>query len=246
MSDHDAPASGSDPADSPAPTPVPTPTPAPVIAVDGPSGSGKGTLASALAAELGWHLLDSGALYRIVGWAATQRGVDLAAQNALAELAAGLEIQFTPGGVRVDGRLIKDEIRSEGAGLAASTVAAHPAVREALEGVQLDMRKAPGLVADGRDMGTVVFPDAAVKIFLIASAQERARRRQAQLAQRGVEAEYTELLVAIQSRDERDRSRPVSPLVAADDAVTMDSTRLNIDEVIAQALALVRARLPQS
>lgn len=227
-------------------TPIDRPDPAvPVIAVDGPSGSGKGTLAGALAAQLGWHLLDSGALYRIVGWVATQRGLDLAAEDPLAQLAAGLSIEFTATDVLVDATQVTQEIRSEAAGLAASTVAAHPAVRQALAGVQLNMRKPPGLVADGRDMGTVVFPDALLKIFLVASAAERARRRQAQLAQRGVSADYEELLAAIHSRDERDRSRPVSPLVPAADAVTLDSTSLSIDAVIAQSTALLQERLPE-
>jgi len=214
----------------------------PVIAVDGPSGSGKGTLASALAALLGWHLLDSGALYRIVGWAANERGIDFAAQSALADMAAGLSIKFSADGVFVDGEAVDEVIRSEASGLAASTVAAHAGVRQALEAVQLNLRQLPGLVADGRDMGTVVFPDAFLKIFLVASAQERARRRQVQLAERGVEAEYTQLLVAIQSRDERDRSRAISPLVPASDAVVMDSTSMSIDEVIEQAMILVGER----
>ena len=216
---------------------------APVIAVDGPSGSGKGTLAGAIAARLGWHLLDSGALYRIVGWAAHERGIDFAAQSTLAELAAQLNIEFTREGIFVDGDAVDVAIRSEGAGLAASRVAAHPGVRKALNDVQLNRRQLPGLVADGRDMGTVVFPDAALKIFLVASAQERAKRRQIQLEQRGVPAEYTQLLVAIQSRDERDRTRAVSPLVPAADAVVMDSTNLTINEVIEQAMELVESRL---
>lgn len=216
---------------------------APVIAVDGPSGSGKGTLAGAIAARLGWHLLDSGALYRIVGWAAHERGIDFAAQSTLAELAAQLNIEFTREGIFVDGDAVDVAIRSEGAGLAASRVAAHPGVRKALNDVQLKRRQLPGLVADGRDMGTVVFPDAALKIFLVASAQERAKRRQIQLEQRGVPAEYTQLLVAIQSRDERDRTRAVSPLVPAADAVVMDSTNLTINEVIEQAMELVESRL---
>lgn len=214
----------------------------PVIAVDGPSGSGKGTLASALASQLGWHLLDSGALYRIVGWAANERGIDFAAQSALADMTAGLSIKFSADGIFVDGEAVDEVIRSEASGLAASSVAAHGGVRQALEAVQLNLRQPPGLVADGRDMGTAVFPDAFLKIFLVASAQERARRRQAQLAERGVEAEYTQLLVAIQSRDERDRSRAISPLVPAADAVVLDSTSMSIDEVIEQAMGLVVER----
>ena len=217
-------------------------TQAPVIAIDGPSGSGKGTLAKALAAKLGWHLLDSGSLYRIVGWAAESRGVPLDAESQLAELTLGLDIRFDEGETWVDGVGAEAHIRSEEAGALASLVAALPAVRQALEHVQKSMQKPPGLVADGRDMGTVVFTAAELKIFLEASAEVRAQRRYKQLKDKGSPANVRALLAAIKDRDERDKGRAVSPLVPARDAVILDSTTMTIDAVIDRALSLARER----
>ena len=214
----------------------------PVITIDGPSGSGKGTLAKALASTLGWHLLDSGSLYRIVGWAAQSRGVGLDDEARLVDLTLGLDIRFETGETWVDGEGAEAYIRSEEAGTAASLVAALPAVRAALDGVQKSMRKPPGLVADGRDMGTVVFTTAALKIFLEASPEVRAERRYKQLKEKGSPANVRALLRAIKDRDERDKGRAVSPLVPAEDAVVLDSTTMNIDAVIERALELARER----
>jgi len=208
----------------------------PVITIDGPGGSGKGTLATALASRLGWHLLDSGSLYRIVGWAAQERGA------ALAAMALGLDIRFAGDETWVDGVATEIHIRTEEAGAAASHVAALPEVRSALDAVQKSLRKPPGLVADGRDMGTVVFPAAALKIYLEASAAVRAERRHKQLKEKGSPASLRALLEAIEERDERDKRRAVSPLVPAEDAVILDSTAMTIDAVIDRALALAKDR----
>ncbi len=214
----------------------------PVITIDGPSGSGKGTLARALAQALGWHLLDSGSLYRIVGWAAQSRGLPLDDEPRLAELALSLNIRFDGAETWVDGVGAESHIRNEEAGAAASLVAALPAVRRALDTVQKSMRKPPGLVADGRDMGTVVFVSAQLKIFLEASAEVRAQRRYKQLKEKGSPANVRALLEAIKDRDERDKGRAVSPLVPAEDAVILDSTTMTIDAVIDRALELARER----
>jgi len=215
---------------------------APVVAVDGPSGSGKGTLAAALARRLRFHYLDSGALYRIVARAGLDAGIPVTDGPALAALATGLAIEFDLGPtavtVRVDGVDRSSAIRAEPISVAASQVAALPAVRAALLAVQRSFRKRPGLVADGRDMGTVVFRDARLKIFLEASAESRAERRynqlrHNQLMDKDLGVSLRGLLESIRERDQRDRSRAASPLVAAPDAVVIDSTHLSIDAVFA-------------
>jgi len=215
----------------------------PVIAVDGPSGSGKGTLSAALARRLGWRFLDSGALYRIVARAALQARAPLDDGPAVAGLASGLDIHFelAPDDVvvRVDGRDESAAIRMEAVGLAASKVAALPELRAALLTLQRAFRGAPGLVADGRDMGTVVFPDARLKIFLEASAEARARRRYNQLKDKDLGVSLPGLLASIRERDERDRSRAASPLRPATDAVVIDSTSLSIDAVFEVVWKLV-------
>ena len=214
----------------------------PVITVDGPSGSGKGTLSIRLAEHLGWHQLDSGALYRILAEKARIDDVGLANETALVTLASALEVRFEDGLVWLDNRDVTDEIRSETVGVAASKVAAIGPVREAIVGLQQSFRQAPGLVADGRDMGTVIFPDAVVKIFLEASASVRAERRYNQLKNKGLGVSLRALLETIEERDERDRERTVSPLRPASDAVVIDSSTMSIDEVVEHVIALVGRR----
>jgi len=204
----------------------------PVIAVDGPGGSGKGTLARAVAEQLGWHLLDSGALYRIVGVMCLQRSVPLDDETAVAALASSLDISFAGEQVMVNGVNLSDEIRTEDAGVVASQIAPFAAVRAAVLALQRSLRRAPGLVADGRDMGTVVFADANLKIFLDASASERAQRRYKQLKNKGLSVSLRGLLAQIQERDARDRGRAVAPLKPADDALIVDSTAMSIDAVL--------------
>lgn len=220
---------------------------APVIAVDGPSGAGKGTLCHRLASALGWHLLDSGALYRVTGQACVLEGVDWGDQRAVTEVARHLQVAFetAPSGevlVTYRGQDISRAIRTEEGGRGASTVAAIPAVREALLARQREFRQSPGLVADGRDMGTVVFPDAPLKIFLTASAEERARRRYLQLLEKGENVSLPRLLEDIEERDARDRSRAVAPLVPAEDAVVIDSSQLPIEDVFDRVMATARER----
>ena len=216
---------------------------APVITVDGPGGSGKGTVTQMLARKLGWHLLDSGALYRLTALAAVRQGVALNDEEGLVKVAAGLDVAFepTPEGepVRVilAGQDVTADIRTESAGDNASKVAVMQSVRDALLQRQRDFRQAPGLVADGRDMGTVVFPDAPVKIFLTASAEERARRRYSQLKGAGVDVNIDALLEEIRVRDERDINRSAAPLKPADDAQVIDSTGLSIEEVLDRCMA---------
>ncbi|MBK5144793.1 (d)CMP kinase [Budviciaceae bacterium BWR-B9] len=219
----------------------------PVITVDGPSGVGKGTLCQALAEKLGWHLLDSGAIYRVLALAALHHEVDLASEEALVPLAIHLDVRFISQQnqlqVILEGETVTNEIRNETVGNAASQVAAFPRVREALLRRQRAFREAPGLIADGRDMGTIVFPDAPVKIFLDASAEERARRRMLQLQEKGQCVKFERLLSEIQERDSRDRNRAVAPLVPAADALMMDSTHMSVDDVIERALAYVQSVL---
>ena len=216
----------------------------PVIAIDGPSGTGKGTLAARLAARLGWHCLDSGALYRVLGLAAERAGLDLDDGSALEPLAAALPVTFEGAQVLLGGDDVGDLIRTERAGSAASRVAAHPGVRGALLEWQRRQARPPGLVADGRDMGTVVFPAAPLKVFLDASPEERAARRYKQLIEKGLDANLADLAEDIRRRDERDRNRPVAPLRAAEDAILVDSTRMSIDEVFDRVLGEARRVFP--
>jgi cytidylate kinase len=214
----------------------------PVITVDGPSGSGKGTLAWQLAQHLAWHYLDSGAIYRVLALAANKHNIALTDQKKLASLAQHLDVQFvsdsagTPVKVFSEGLDVSDTIRSENFGNAASKIAALPKVREALLIRQQAFRKAPGLVTDGRDMGTVVFPEATLKIFLTANSQERAQRRYKQLKGKGIDANLNCLEKEIAERDARDYKRNVAPLKAADGAIILDSTKLAISDVFQQVL----------
>jgi cytidylate kinase len=229
-----------------------------IITIDGPSGAGKGTLTQLVADKLGWNILDSGALYRILGVATEQAGIDLSvgslsetSKNTITELARHLDVEFqlNPDSGEVEpflkGVNLAKQIRTDEAGQSASKVAAIPSVRDALLARQRDFEQAPGLVADGRDMGTVVFCDAPVKIFLTASAECRAKRRYQQLINKGVGANMRALLESIQARDERDRTRPVAPLVPAADAFVIDSSDLTIDQVLAQVIDFTSKKLPE-
>jgi len=216
--------------------------PVPVITVDGPSGVGKGTLSQLLARRFGWHFLDSGALYRLTAMAAQRHGVALDDEPAVAAVAAALDVVFQTGDqgqvrVLLENHDVSDDIRTEQAGNNASKVAALPAVREALLQRQRDFAIAPGLVADGRDMGTTVFPEADLKIFLTASARVRAERRYKQLKEKGFDANLMSLIEEIEQRDERDRSRSASPLRPAEGAVSIDTSSKSIDEVMAEVLS---------
>jgi cytidylate kinase len=222
----------------------------PVLAVDGPSGAGKGTICRQVAERMGWRLLDSGALYRLVAVAAGHHDLSLEDATALAGLAANLDVEFKvddTGGERVllDGRDVSAEIRSETCGNRASRVAALPAVREALVTLQHRFRRQPGLVADGRDMGTVIFPDAEAKVFLTASPEARAQRRYKQLIEKGFDANLRSLCTEIAERDARDCQREVSPLKPAEDALVIDTTRLSIDQVVERVLEHLRNSLHQ-
>ncbi len=212
----------------------------PVVAIDGPSGSGKGTIGKLLAQKLGWHYLDSGALYRLTALAALRRQVDFGDAKALGAVAAGLDVRFAPAAagerVYLDGEDVADELRTEQAGDAASKVAAVPEVRAALLRRQRDFAVPPGLVADGRDMGTVVFPDAILKVVLTASAEARAMRRHKQLKEKGIDVSLPDLSWDIAQRDARDANRTVAPFKPAPDAQVIDSTSLTPEEVVAHIL----------
>lgn len=218
----------------------------PVVTIDGPSGTGKGTIADRLAQRLGWQCLDSGAIYRVLGLAAERRGLDLDAAEPLARLAAGLRLKFLDSRTFLDGEDVTDAIRTETAGSAASRAAAHGAVRDALLDWQRAAARSPGLVADGRDMGSVVFPDARLKVFLTASAEERAERRYNQLKLNGLDVSLADLARAIRERDERDSNRSVAPLRPPQGALIVDTTSLSIDEVLDRILEAVRRVLPDS
>lgn len=222
-----------------------TPT---VITIDGPSGSGKGTLSQLLAKKIGFHLLDSGALYRLVALAALKQGVNIQDEQQVEKVAAQLDVRFdiTAEHTRIllSGEDVTRAIRSEIISMNASVVAAYPGVREALLKRQRDFRQLPGLVADGRDMGTTVFPDADIKIFLTASAEARAQRRYKQLVEKGESVDINALIKDIQERDERDSKRTVSPLKPAADAILLDSTQMTIEEVLEAMLNLVKGGKP--
>lgn len=220
---------------------------APIITIDGPSGSGKGTISAVLAQTLGWHILDSGALYRLTALGALEANVDLAHVDTVVEIAKNVRIRFQPIEkeqiIYLNDTDVTDEIRSETVGDAASRVAAMQPVRDALLDRQRAFAKAPGLIADGRDMGTVVFPDAELKVFLTASAEERANRRYKQLIDKNFDVNLRALLQEIEQRDERDSSRAAAPLRPADDAVVIDSSNLDIAAVVARIVALKNQRL---
>lgn len=222
----------------------------PVITVDGPGGTGKGTLSSSLANWLGWHFLDSGALYRVLALAAERHNIGPENIASLADLGRNLDVIFKQSAsgegksVILEGDEVTNQIRTESCGNSASRIAALPEVRAALLDRQHGFRKPPGLVADGRDMGTVVFPDAGLKIYLTASVEERARRRYKQLKEKGFDVNLPQLSVEITERDARDSQRTVSPLRPADDAAVIDTTHLNIEDVIDRVKVLVRVRFP--
>ena len=221
----------------------------PVIAIDGPVGSGKGTVARRVAAELGFRLLDSGALYRVLALAARTRGTSFDDARALARLAQGLDVAFAAGDAASSPRPllagvdVEDAIRTERCGNDASRLSAHPEVRGALLALQHRFRRAPGLVADGRDMGSVVFPDAPVKVFLTATARERVERRYKQLMAKGIDVSVARLAGEMAERDRRDRERGAAPLKQAEDAVVVDTTGVDVDTVVARILGIVRSRL---
>lgn len=212
----------------------------PVIAIDGPSASGKGTVAALVARELGFHYLDSGAIYRVTAHAAQRAGVALEDEAALAALARRLDLRFDGVEVYLNGTPVGDVVRTEEAGRAASRIAALPALRAALLELQRDFRRPPGLVTDGRDMGSVVFPDATVKVFLTASAEERAQRRYKQLIEKGFDASLAGLLQDLRERDARDAARSAAPLQQSADAELLDTTGLTIQEAMARVLRWYR------
>jgi cytidylate kinase len=213
-----------------------------VITIDGPTASGKGTVAARVAAQLGYHYLDSGALYRLVALRALEEGVSDTSAEGLAALAAQMQPRFHDGRVELEQRNVTQAIRTEEVSRTASRVAVHAPVRAALRDLQLAFRRPPGLVADGRDMGTVVFPSADLKIFLTASLEARAERRYKQLIEKGLTANIRDLLADLRIRDERDSTRATAPLRPAEDAYRLDSSTLSIDEVVAQILTWYRDR----
>ncbi len=208
----------------------------PVITIDGPTASGKGTVAGRVAETLGFALLDSGALYRLTALSALEGGVDLTDEPAVAKLAAGLQVVFQGERILLAGREVSDAIRAEHVGVAASRIATLPAVRSALVDLQHSFRKAPGLVADGRDMGTVIFPDAGLKVFLTASVEARADRRYKQLIGKGFSANMADLLQDLRERDARDTQRAVAPLKPAEGAHLLETSDMSIDQAVAQVL----------
>ena len=210
----------------------------PVITIDGPPASGKGTVAQRVASALGWAVLDSGALYRLTALAVQQQGIDPENETAVAHVAATLDVQFLPDEILLTGQEVSELIRQEHVGNLASRLAPNPKLRAALLSRQRAFRLAPGLVADGRDMGTIVFQDAQVKIFLIADVQARAQRRAKQLIEKGISANLQDLLADMRARDARDTQRSVAPLVAAKDAHVVDSSTLTIDQTVQSILDL--------
>jgi cytidylate kinase len=210
--------------------------PVPVIAIDGPTASGKGTVAHLVADKLGFHYLDSGALYRLTALMAIRRDTDLHDEHALAKLAEHLPCSFTGGEILLANEPVTNAIRAESVGNMASKIAALPTVRHALFALQLGFRKAPGLVADGRDMGTVIFPHAPLKVYLTASVQARAERRYKQLIDKGISANMEDLLADLQARDDRDTHRAIAPLVPAEDAHILDTSGLTANEAVFQVL----------
>lgn len=214
----------------------------PVITIDGPSGSGKGTAAAMVAKALGWHILDSGALYRLLALAAEQSGIARTNEASLHSLAISLTVEFTGERILMNGADVSRAIRTETVGNFASEIAALPGVREGLLKRQQAFRQEPGLIADGRDMGTVIFPEAPLKIFLTASAEERARRRYLQLKNAGETVNLADLVEEIRERDERDKNRPVAPLKPADDAIQLDSTTMTIEQVVNHILSEAASR----
>ncbi|APV50643.1 cytidylate kinase [Betaproteobacteria bacterium GR16-43] len=216
--------------------------PVPVIAIDGPSASGKGTVAERVAQALGFHYLDSGALYRLTALAALQRGEPLDDAQKLAGRAAALEIAFRDGRTWLSGQDVTEALRTEEMGVAASQVAAHPEVRARLLERQRAFRQPPGLVADGRDMGSVVFPDAPLKVFLTAAVETRAQRRHKQLMEKGMYAKMPDVVEELRKRDARDTNRPVAPLKHYSDAIFLDTTNISVDEAVASVLEEWRNR----
>lgn len=227
----------------------------PVLTIDGPSGSGKGTIVQLVAQKLGWHMLDSGALYRLVAFGSQNNQLSLNNEDDIADYASNLDVEFKLVNVEplpekaqhsqelqiiLEGNVVGAELRTEATGNAASKVAAMPKVRQALFQRQRDFRQNPGLVADGRDMGTTIFPDAKVKVFLTASAEERAQRRYKQLKGKGISGNLAALLRDINERDERDSQRSASPLKPAEDAVIIDTSDLSIEQVVEQVLAICK------
>jgi cytidylate kinase len=219
----------------------------PVITIDGPSGAGKGTVSTILANRLGWHFLDSGAIYRVLAIASIHHQIDPTDEAGLLPLATGLDVSFTPADkgskVILEGEDVTDDIRSEEVGSVASKIASLPSVREALLRRQRAFKESPGLVADGRDMGTVVFPEAEVKIFLTASANQRAHRRFNQLKEKGHDVSISRLLTDIEARDDRDANRTIAPLIPAKDALFVDSTELDVEQVLEKITEFVRVKM---